>query len=165
MTGLSHESLCVQADIEVQWAITPRRLPTESDCQNWVMAALQGERRKQAVAMTIRIVDEAESQLLTREYRAMDKPTNVLSFEFDVPPGYEAEEDEALYLGDLVICADIVEREALDQHKALQAHWAHLVVHGTLHLQGYDHIEEAQAEQMEALEVKILQQLGFENPY
>jgi probable rRNA maturation factor len=110
---------------------------------------------------TIRIVDEAESRLLNREYRGRDKPTNVLSFPAELPPGlldYQC-------LGDLVICAPVVEREALEQGKRAQAHWAHLVVHGMLHLQGMDHQTETEAAEMEALEIEILHTLGHTNPY
>lgn len=151
--------------IDLQWGITEQTLPTLDQCQNWVQASLQGARQYEPVEMTIRIVDGEESQTLNREYRAKDKPTNVLSFEFEQPPGL-LELDEALpYLGDLVICAEVVAQEAAEQNKTLEAHWAHMIVHGTLHLQGYDHIEESQAEEMEALEIEIMQSLGFDNPY
>ena len=110
--------------------------------------------------ITIRIVDEMESQHLNHEYRGKDKPTNVLSFPFDAPPGVELE-----LLGDLVICRQVVEREAKEQEKDLFAHWAHMVVHGSLHLLGYDHIQDDEAEEMEAIEISVLNALGFENPY
>ena len=110
--------------------------------------------------MTVRIVDETESQQLNFDYREKDKPTNVLSFPFQCPPGIELP-----LLGDLVICAGVVAQEATEQNKSLDAHWAHMVVHGSLHLLGFDHINDDDAAQMEAEEVTILQQLGFTNPY
>lgn len=152
-------------DIELQWAITDRELPTIEQCKKWVKASLQGARGSEAIELTIRIVDESESQQLNSEYRGKDKPTNVLSFEFEQPPGLVDLGEELPYLGDLVICSAVVEREAKAQNKSLEAHWAHMMVHGTLHLQGYDHIEEKEAQEMEALEIKILQKLGFDNPY
>ncbi len=108
----------------------------------------------------MRIVDEDESQQLNGQYRQKDKPTNVLSFPADLP-----EELQLPLLGDLVICAPVVAREAEDQNKALDAHWAHMLVHGTLHLLGYDHIDETDATEMEALETQIITELGFAPPY
>lgn len=152
-------------DIELQWAIDELPLPSQAQCERWVSAALVDGRENQDVEMTIRIVDLEESQQLNRDYRNKDKPTNVLSFEFEQPPGL-ADLGEALpYLGDLVICAEVVALEAAAQHKTLESHWAHMIVHGTLHLQGYDHIEDDEAEVMEGLEIKIMQGLGFANPY
>lgn len=102
----------------------------------------------------------AESHSLNLTYRGKDKPTNVLSFPFEVPPGMEMS-----LLGDLVICRQVVEKEAQEQGKPLEAHWAHMVVHGSLHLLGYDHIEDDEAEEMEALETEIMLALGYEDPY
>ena len=110
--------------------------------------------------VTIRLVDEAESNQLNLTYRGKDKPTNVLSFPFECPPGVELP-----LLGDLIICRQVVEREANEQNKPLLAHWAHMVVHGSLHLLGYDHIDDEEAEEMEALEVEFMQALGYDNPY
>ena len=110
--------------------------------------------------VTVRIVDEAESNELNLTYRGKDKPTNVLSFPFEAPPGLELP-----LLGDLVICRQVVEREAEEQGKPLMAHWAHMVVHGSLHLLGYDHIDDEEAEEMEQLERDIMQELGFADPY
>ena len=129
----------------------------------WVETALAFEAQTEdfpETEMTIRIVDEEESQTLNREYRGKDYPTNVLSFPFEVPEGIELP-----LLGDLVICRQVMEREAKEQQISLASHWAHLAVHGTLHLLGYDHIEEAEAEEMEGLETQIMQKLGFEDPY
>lgn len=152
-------------DIDLQWGIEPQSLPTLEQCTEWAKAALQGELAYQAVEMTVRIVSADESQELNRDYRGKDKPTNVLSFEFEQPPGLVDLGEELPYLGDLVICAEVVTREAKEQEKSAKAHWAHMIVHGTLHLQGYDHIEEDEAEEMEVLETSIMKDLGFENPY
>jgi probable rRNA maturation factor len=110
--------------------------------------------------LVVRIVDEAESAALNDRYRGKPEPTNVLSFPCESPPGLALP-----HLGDLVICAPVVEREAREQGKPSEAHWAHMLVHGLLHLRGYDHQNEAEAETMEALESAILGQLGYPNPY
>lgn len=132
-------------------------LPCEADFQRWAEAALpeNGE-----FEMTIRLVDEAESRELNSEYRGKDSATNVLSFPFEVPDGIELP-----LLGDLVICRQVVEREAEEQQKPLLHHWAHMVVHGVLHLRGYDHIKDDEAEEMEALETQILATLSIPDPY
>ncbi|WFE68145.1 rRNA maturation RNase YbeY [Thiomicrospira sp. R3] len=154
--------------LSMQWAYsTPelQALLTEERAQAWLSAALAPDALSQAIELSLRIVDLEESQQLNRDYRGMDKPTNVLSFEFDMPPGVELDDDEPLYLGDLVVCAPVVEREALEQGKPLLAHWAHMLVHGCLHLQGFDHLDDEEAEEMESLEKQIMQSLGFDNPY
>lgn len=144
-------------DIDLQIASTEETLPTADALTQWVYAALQSQRQ---VELTIRIVDADESQALNLEYRGKDKATNVLSFPFEAPAQIELN-----LLGDLVICAPVVIREAAEQGKTALAHWAHMVVHGTLHLQGYDHIDEQEATQMEQLEIRILHTLGFDDPY
>lgn len=128
-------------------------LPTEEQIVQWATGAVQPEGNE--VEMTVRIVDEAESHELNLTYRGKDRPTNVLSFPFECP-----DEVELPLLGDLVICRQVVEREAAEQEKPLMAHWAHMVVHGSLHLLGYDHIEDDEAEEMESLETQIMQGLG-----
>lgn len=133
-------------------------LPTEEQIVQWATVAIQPEGNE--VEMTVRIVDEAESHELNLTYRGKDRPTNVLSFPFECP-----DEVELPLLGDLVICRQVVEREAAEQEKPLMAHWAHMVVHGCLHLLGYDHIEDDEAEEMESLETQIMQGLGFDDPY
>ena len=133
-------------------------LPIEEQIVQWATAAVQPEGDE--VEMTVRIVDEAESHELNLTYRGKDRPTNVLSFPFECP-----DEVELPLLGDLVICRQVVEREAAEQEKPLMAHWAHMVVHGSLHLLGYDHIEDDEAEEMESLETQIMQGLGFYDPY
>jgi len=133
-------------------------LPTEEQIVQWATAAVQPEGDE--VEMTVRIVDETESHELNLTYRGKDRPTNVLSFPFECP-----DEVELPLLGDLVICRQVVEREAAEQEKPLMSHWAHMVVHGSLHLLGYDHIEDDEAEEMESLETQIMTGLGFEDPY
>ena len=133
-------------------------LPTEEQIVQWATGAVQPEGNE--VEMTVRIVDEAESHELNLTYRGKDRPTNVLSFPFECP-----DEVELPLLGDLVICRQVVEREASEQEKPLMAHWAHMGVHGSLHLLGYDHIEDDEAEEMESLETQIMQGLGFDDPY
>ena len=133
-------------------------LPTEEQIVQWATAAVQPEGDE--VEMTVRIVDEAESHELNLTYRGKDRPTNVLSFPFECP-----DQVELPLLGDLVICRQVVEREAAEQEKPLMSHWAHMVVHGSLHLLGYDHIEDDEAEEMESLETQIMQGLGFDDPY
>lgn len=133
-------------------------LPTAEQIEQWATAAVQPQ--SDEVEMTVRIVDEAESHALNLNYRGKDRPTNVLSFPFECP-----DEVELPLLGDLVICRQVVEREAQEQDKSLMAHWAHMVVHGSLHLLGYDHIEDDEAEEMESLETQIMTGLGFADPY
>jgi probable rRNA maturation factor len=143
--------------VDFQDAFEGPGLPDEALFQSWAQAAWLGEENSE---VTIRIVGVAESQALNSEYRGKDKPTNVLSFPFEAPAGITVP-----LAGDLVICAPVVEKEASEQHKKTLAHWAHMVVHGMLHLQGYDHIQDSEAEVMEALEIRLLARLGFSNPY
>ena len=149
--------MSVILDLQLACADTAN-LPSEADFQRWLDAAVLPFQEEAEV--TIRLVDEAESNQLNLTYRGKDKPTNVLSFPFECPPGVELP-----LLGDLIICRQVVEREANEQNKPLLAHWAHMVVHGSLHLLGYDHIDDEEAEEMEALEVEFMQALGFDNPY
>lgn len=137
---------------------SPEGLPAESDFQRWLEAVLPQFQEESEV--TIRIVDEAESHELNHTYRGKDKPTNVLSFPFEAPPGIELP-----LLGDLIVCRQVVEQEAAEQEKQLQAHWAHMVIHGSLHLLGYDHIEDEEAEEMESIETEIMLALGYADPY
>ncbi|MDP5150199.1 rRNA maturation RNase YbeY [Rheinheimera baltica] len=144
--------------LDLQLACTIDNIPAETQFQLWLEAAILPFQAEAEV--TIRIVDNNESQQLNLGYRGKDKPTNVLSFPFQCPPGIELP-----LLGDLVICAPVVMQEATEQGKSLNAHWAHMVIHGCLHLLGFDHINDDDAEQMEAEEVTILQHLGITNPY
>lgn len=144
--------------LEIQDVFQSEGQPTAEQFQSWVDAAL-ADYRKDA-ELVIRIVDEQESAELNQQYRHKQGPTNILSFPIDLPDGVELD-----LLGDLVVCAPVLKREALQQHKALIDHWAHIIVHGVLHLLGYDHIEDSDAEQMEALEIVILNTLNIKNPY
>ncbi|MDX1818278.1 MAG: rRNA maturation RNase YbeY [Marinobacter sp.] len=143
--------------VDFQNVYDGENVPDESLFRKWAESAWLGE---DPAEVTIRIVGALESQGLNHEYRGKDKPTNVLSFPFEAPAGITIP-----LAGDLVICAPVVEREAIEQHKASEAHWAHMVVHGMLHLQGYDHIEDQDAEVMEALEIRLMHRLGYSNPY
>lgn len=144
-----------ECDIQIE---VDGNLPTDADFQRWVDAALTCHRDEGEIC--IRIVSPEESQELNSTYRGKDKPTNVLSFPFEVPEGVPI-----TLLGDLIICADVVSREADEQKKALLDHWAHMVVHGCLHLIGFDHINDDEAEEMENLERKILASLDIADPY
>jgi probable rRNA maturation factor len=134
------------------------RTPPRAHFRRWADAALDG--RCEATELSIRIVTPAESRRLNARYRAKDKPTNVLSFPCTPPAGLRP-----VPLGDLVICAQVVAREARIQGKSAEAHWAHMTVHGVLHLLGYDHERTREAARMEALEKKILARLGYPDPY
>ncbi len=146
-------------ELDLQIALDLPGLPTATDLRRWAEAALAGADYRQDAELTIRVVDEAESTALNEGYRHKQGPTNVLSFPAETPP-----EVESALLGDVVICAPVVLREAVVQGKTPEAHWAHLVAHGVLHLLGYDHDEE-QAEAMESLEIRILAGLGYPDPY
>jgi probable rRNA maturation factor len=150
-------------ELDLQLA-TGAPTPQESAFRQWCELALRD--RAADSELTIRVVDEAEGRDLNRDYRGKDYATNVLSFPAELPEGPDGEPllDIPL-LGDLVICAAVVEREAAEQGKPLEAHWAHLVIHGCLHLLGYDHLEDAEAEEMEGLERQLLAELGHPDPY
>lgn len=135
-------------------------VPEDSSFLAWANAAVDDA----SVSLAIRVVDEAASHELNERYRRQAKPTNVLSFPAELPPAV-AEQIECPPLGDLVICAPLVSHEALAQDKPEAHHWAHLTVHGVLHLRGYDHADDAQAELMEQLEIEVLKRLGIPNPY
>lgn len=150
-------SLEASIELDLQNATSAPDVPDEDSFRRWAGLALQS---KPGHELTIRVVDEAESRDLNQQYRGKDYPTNVLSFPADLPP-----ELNIPLLGDLVICAQVVAREAQEQDKPLQAHWAHMVMHGCLHLIGYDHIEDTEAEQMETLERQLLAQLDISDPY
>ncbi|HFQ5340222.1 rRNA maturation RNase YbeY [Vibrio vulnificus] len=146
-------------ELNLQLAVEDQNgLPSAQDFQTWLDKTIPPFQPQAEV--TIRIVDSQESHQLNHDYRGKDKPTNVLSFPFEAPPGMEMD-----LLGDLVICRQVVEQEAIEQDKPLMAHWAHMVVHGSLHLLGYDHIEDDEAEEMESLETEIMQGMGFTDPY
>lgn len=146
-------------ELDLQIASDAGNLPSEAQFRTWCELALR--QRSADSELTIRLVDEAEGRELNHTYRQRDYATNVLSFPADVPVGLL----DIPLLGDLVICAPVVEREALEQNKPAHAHWAHMVIHGCLHLLGYDHIEDEEAEEMEALERELLAELGLPDPY
>jgi len=144
--------------LSVQYADAHLRdLVTRPQIRRWVQAALFAP-----AELTIRFVDAEEGRELNREYRAKDYATNVLTFAYN--EGEDVAEDEPTR-ADLILCSEVLEREAKDQKKTLEAHTAHLVVHGVLHAQGYDHEDDEEAAEMEGLEIKILEGLGFANPY
>ena len=149
-------------ELEIQRIRPQDQQPSDADFKRWARAALEG--RRDAAELVIRIVDEAEITELNRDYRGKDRPTNVLSFPFEYPPELPPDAAGDL-IGDLVICAPVVRREAAEQGKTGQAHWAHMVVHGVLHLIGYDHVNNADAQVMEGLEKVIMKNLGFPDPY
>ncbi|WP_407276645.1 rRNA maturation RNase YbeY [Halothiobacillus sp. DCM-1] len=145
---------------------TVLRCPTADRLTPWVAAAVAAalpDRAPAVVGVCARFVDAAEGQALNQQYRHKNYATNVLSFPFDTP--LPDESDQERYLGDLVLCQPVLVEEARAQGKSLTAHTAHLIVHGVLHLLGFDHETPAQAEEMEGLEIQVLAQLGFENPY
>lgn len=135
-----------------------KNLPQINDLTLWVESALLPTTSRNEI--TIRIVDSAESHKLNLTYRGKDSPTNVLSFPFECPA-----EVELPLLGDLVICQQVVEKEAQEQNISLMDHYAHLIIHGVLHLQGFDHMNDQDAEVMEGLETQIMQRLGLPDPY
>lgn len=145
-------------EVNVQIACDEDDLPGPTELCAWARTAV-GHLREDA-ELTIRIVDEAESARLNSSYRNKNGATNVLSFPFDSPVGVDIP-----LLGDIVICAPIVRREANEQSKSVSSHWAHMVVHGVLHLLGFDHEQVCKAQEMEAMETRILADLGFGNPY
>ena len=146
-------------DLSVQYACNRDGVPSRVEFRRWLRAAEPG-----AARVTVRIVDEDEARELNRDYRGKDYATNVLTFAYGEGDDMPLPEGLPL-MGDLVLCRQVVEREAAEQGKALDAHYAHLSVHGMLHLQGFDHLEDAEAEDMEARERQILADLGYADPY
>ena len=144
--------------VDVQFGLDESGLPTADEFMLWAVAAL--ENIDTELELSIRIVDEAEATQLNEKWRDMEGATNVLSFPTEI-----TEEIQPRPLGDVVICAPIIAREAIEQEKPIADHWAHMVIHGTLHLLGYDHIETLEMKKMESLEIKLLNQLNINNPY
>jgi probable rRNA maturation factor len=144
--------------VDIQNGSDTAFIPDKQEFIRWVTIVTCEE--KPDAEISIRIVDKLESQTLNHQYRGIDKPTNVLSFPAEFPEGVDIP-----FLGDIVICAPIVELEAQAQNKTLEAHWAHMLIHGALHLLGYDHIDDDEAEIMEALEIKYLAQINIISPY
>jgi len=169
-------------ELDVQNPYEYKSIPTTDELSAWVEAAIQGYHldsdlgrgSDHTLSIVIRFVNEEEGKILNQAYRHKKHATNVLSFPFEEPEfttniaGLNKAISEHLqqqHLGDIVLCKQLVQKEAAEQNKTLKQHWAHLIVHGVLHLQGYDHLNDEDASLMESLEVKILKKLGFENPY
>jgi probable rRNA maturation factor len=153
--------------VDVQVAANVSNVPTDSDIRNWLeqVIAQVGNDTSRSIEISVKIVDEVEGRALNRQFRQKDNATNVLSFpllDADLP---ELPAELPLAMGDIVICASVVAREASEQGKNSSDHWAHMLVHGALHLFGYDHETESQAQEMEMLEARILAVGGVENPY
>jgi probable rRNA maturation factor len=146
--------------VHVNYGVARTGLPSTVSFRRWADAALAGAKRRKSAELAIRIVGTREGRRLNRDYRDKDYATNVLSFPMELPPGVTLP-----LIGDLAICAPVVAREATEQGKRVRDHWAHMTVHGVLHLLGYDHIDDAEAEAMEALETRILARLGIADPY
>ncbi len=155
MTTIDAPSLL---ELEVQYACASSDVPDEDSLRAWALAALSALERP--VGLVIRVVDVEESHRLNGQYRGKNGPTNVLSFPFEAPAGVACN-----HLGDLLICAPVVQQEAAQQRKPADHHWAHMVVHGVLHLRGYDHEDKSQAAAMEAQEKQILAGFGIADPY
>ena len=135
--------------------------PSIEKIELWARTSLTVAGRKADSEITVRMVNSDEIHELNNTYRHVDRPTNILSFPFELPEGV----DDMPLLGDLVICKEVLERECVEQHKTLEEHFCHLIIHGCLHLLGFDHIEDDEADEMESLEVVALKELGFKDPY
>lgn len=144
--------------LDIQLVSQSHQIPEKNKFQKWVDAILSDETENSEIV--IRIVDEAEMIQFNEQYRDKKGTTNILSFPFEVPEGIESD-----LLGDLLVCAPVVEQESSQQNKELEHHWAHLIIHGVLHLLGYNHIEDSDAEEMEVLEIGILSKIKIKNPY
>lgn len=155
---MTHTATSALVEIDFQNPQAYQDIPELVQLEQWANIAYQGD---SPCTVTFRVVDETESQTLNRNYRGKDRPTNILSFPFEAPP---IPMDE-VHLGDLVACYPVINLEAQEQNKNNQDHWAHLLIHGMLHLQGYDHISDTDAEIMESLEIKLLSSLHIANPY
>lgn len=147
--------MALELDLQLtgEWA----HIPTVEDFEAWVKSTLEPDSN---VELTVRVVGREESRALNRTFRGKDSETNVLSFPAELPEGIDLP-----LLGDIVICAPLVADEAAEQGKAVRDHWAHLTIHGVLHLKGYDHLDDEQAEEMESIEISLLESLGINNPY
>lgn len=157
-SGFEENSSEPVVDLQIAVDFTP--LPTETDILQWLVVVLDAHPYDDRNEITVRFVDEEESRELNHQYRGKNSSTNVLSFPFEAPTGMDIP-----LLGDLVVSPHVVQREANEQHKSLENHFAHMIIHGTLHLMGYDHIEDDEAEEMEQLERELLARLGISDPY
>jgi len=154
----------MNAIVDISNSCADNWVPTQKQCEDWLNCGLQIAQQGKPCSISLSFVDAASSQSLNNDYRGKDKPTNVLSFPAEFPSEL-AEQVEFYPLGDIVICAAVVETEALDQGKELTAHWAHLTIHGLFHLLGYLHDQQSNAAEMEKLEINTLEKLGIPNPY
>lgn len=159
----------MSAILDLQIASECSDIPKPKDIQFWLDTVFSHQQLVDR-EITVRIVDTDEIQQLNQEYRGKNKATNVLSFPFEMPElslptDFQIDASLANFLGDIVICAQVIRRESQQQNKILNHHWAHMIVHGSLHLLGYDHIEEQEAQQMESIEIAILQKLAIDDPY
>ena len=145
--------------VDIQRASKSKNLPENKQIRNWIKKTLSSV-KKQDIELTVRMVDEGEGAELNEQWRKRKGPTNVLSF-----PSEDAEKYTPGYIGDIVLCVPVINREAGEQKKSLESHWAHMIIHGTLHLLGYDHIKAEDAEEMELHEIRILESMGYKNPY
>ena len=152
--------MTIPVELHVGYALPRRGLPSAASFRRWVEATLRGARRVKPAELSIRVVGAREGRALNHRYRGKDYATNVLSFRIELPRGVASP-----LLGDIVICAPVVAREARDQRKPLRDHCAHLTVHGALHLLGHDHDNARDAARMEALETRVLAGLGIADPY
>ncbi|MBU0455569.1 MAG: rRNA maturation RNase YbeY [Pseudomonadota bacterium] len=139
--------------------VTKAHVPSHEELEQWAALVFSARRKKGAIG--VRIVGEKEIQSLNHQFRKVDNPTNILSFPYEDV----VDEENVPILGDLAVCASVVKKEAIAQKKELIAHWAHLIIHGCLHLQGYTHNDEENAKRMETKEIQLLKKLGFKNPY
>lgn len=154
-------SAVVEVDYQVESNLPAKDyVPDEEQIISWIEAVLVVVSHEKPVQVSVCVVNKQEITALNEKYRNINKATNVLSFPYEAMPGVELS-----LVGDVVVCAEVVNEEAQLQSKSLQQHWAHMIVHGALHLLGYDHIHDVDAEQMETTEIKILSKLGFSNPY
>jgi probable rRNA maturation factor len=153
----------MSAQVDIQIAVDDESVPDSNDIIIWVSRAMRAVGRRQDADVSVRVVNATEMRQLNNEFREQDKPTNVLSFPAGDIEGLPS--DAQMPLGDIVVCAEVVRSEAMDQGKTVEAHWAHMVVHGTLHLLGFDHENDSDAATMEGLEIKILTDNGIANPY
>jgi probable rRNA maturation factor len=161
--------LSVSAILDLQLASDSADIPKQGDIQLWLDTLLLHQQIAEK-EVTVRIVDSAEIQQLNQQFRGKDKATNVLSFPFEMPElnlpdGAQLDESMSNFIGDIVVCAQVVTQESQQQNKLLSHHWAHMIIHGTLHLLGFDHIEEQEAQEMEGIEIAILQKLAIDDPY
>ncbi|WP_210418664.1 rRNA maturation RNase YbeY [Aliikangiella coralliicola] len=148
-------------EVDIQNPQQFQNIPAQDEVVKWIQSALEHAKyAAERAEVTLRIVDESESEHLNHTYRNKAKPTNILSFPFEAPPEVPLD-----LLGDLVVCNEVVKLEATEQNKSIKDHWAHMLIHGTLHLLGFDHIDPNEADEMESLEVSILASLGIADPY